>query len=231
MKVLKRPWSNKLTFSRSGTTKDDSSLKNFADSTRIFQFPNDVGALQVPESNLRRRRMRQGYVSYDHWPSVTSPGSQDSCFLAEFEPSQTRDVTEYYTLWRKGIAGSVVVEAVKSATSHREKHAVVPTGCEEFSKEHFSARIKLTPSSITGSKVQIILDLSQEFTKKGNILLTPLLSFRSIIPYNSEVFNIVQFEPISSLRKALAEKSASLTDCDPDGRSLLNVNIDSHQNA
>lgn len=228
MKVFKRRSSNKLTFTRPAIIKFDSILESSSTSIPIFQLPNGAGALQEFDSNIRHRKKGQRYVSHDHWPSVTYPGSQDFVSLAEAEPSQPWDVTEYYAFSREATAGRAVIEVEKRISSDHEMHARVSTGCEGFSKEHFSARIKLIPSSFTDSNLQIILDLAQEITKKGIVSLTPHLSFRSIIPYDSEIFDIVQFGSVASLREAIANRSASLTDCDPDGRSLLHVNIDSH---
>ena len=231
MKVFKRRSLNKLTFARPGIIKHDKSHGNSSTSIPEFQLPNAAGALEGFDSNLRHRKKAHGYVSHDRWPSVTYPGSQDFISLAEAERSQPWDVTKCYAFSREATAGSVVIEVGKRLSSDHEMHTRVSTGCEDYSKEHFSARIKLIPSSFNGSNFQIILDLSQEFTKKGIVSLTPRLSFRSIIPYDSEIFDIVQFGSVASLREALANRSASLTDCDPDGRSLLHVNIDSHRNA
>lgn len=224
MKGLKRRSSNKLTFARPGTTKHDCSLESFSASIPIFQLPDGIGALREFESNLRHRKKRLRYVSHDRWPSVTYPGSRDFVSLAEAEPSQPWDVTEYYAFSREAMGGSVVIETEKRLSLD---HETASTGYRDFSKEHFSARIKVIPSSIVGLNVQIILDLSQEFTKRGINSFSPSISFRSIIPYGSEIFDIVQLGSVAGLREALASKSASLTDCDPDGRSLLHVTIDS----
>lgn len=61
--------------------------------------------------------------------------------------------------------------------------------------------------------------------KGNNILATPILSFRSIVSYTSEIFDVVRYGSIIDLQKAIGEGKASATDCDPNGRSLLNVSI------
>lgn len=94
---------------------------------------------------------------------------------------------------------------------------------EAIQEEEFSARVVFTPASTTSSTSQLILSLSQRFTNGNNILSTPVLSFRSIVPKNSAVFRIVQHGSVYELQKALSEGSASLTDCDSKGRPLLNV--------
>lgn len=88
--------------------------------------------------------------------------------------------------------------------------------------EGFSARVAFTPAPTTISTFQLILNLSQKLMNGNNILSTPVISFRSIVPKTSDIFRIVQYGCVHDLQKALSEGSASLTDCDSKGRSLLN---------
>ena len=107
-------------------------------------------------------------------------------------------------------------------------------GCSEDSdtkecsaEEKFSARIVFIPTSSTDLRTKVILNVSQKSTSTGSLLSTPMLSFRSIIPEDSETIEIVEFGTLRDLQKAFSEGTASITDCNPDGRSLLNVSIDS----
>ncbi|ERF68622.1 hypothetical protein EPUS_07183 [Endocarpon pusillum Z07020] len=92
-------------------------------------------------------------------------------------------------------------------------------------EETFSAEMVLTPASRTNLRTKIILGVSQQWTNTSSILSTPILSFRSIVPESSEIFDIVRYGTVCDLHQALSRGSASLTDCDPDGRSLLNYAV------
>jgi hypothetical protein len=48
-----------------------------------------------------------------------------------------------------------------------------------------------------------------------------------MVPNDSEVFKIIDAGDVEALKKALAMKTASLTDRDENGRSLLSVSIKS----
>lgn len=96
---------------------------------------------------------------------------------------------------------------------------------EPKSEETFSAEIVLTPASGTNLRTKVILNVSQQWTNTSSILSAPILSFRSMVPETSEIFDIVRYGTVCDLHQALSRGSASLTDCDPDGRSLLYVSI------
>lgn len=53
--------------------------------------------------------------------------------------------------------------------------------------------------------------------------LRPTISFSAILPEDSEVFRMVSCGDLSGLRRLLAERKVSLSDCDELGRSLLTV--------
>jgi len=46
-----------------------------------------------------------------------------------------------------------------------------------------------------------------------------------MIPFNSEIFDIIENEDVHKLTELLNKGAASLTDCDPEGRSLLHVRL------
>jgi len=71
---------------------------------------------------------------------------------------------------------------------------------------------------------QMIFELSQQ-AELNSLLLTPTLSLRSTIPDGSKVFDIAARGSLNELELMLYDGRASLIDCDPEGRSLLNVRI------
>ncbi|KAM0800742.1 hypothetical protein BDR22DRAFT_232300 [Usnea florida] len=88
--------------------------------------------------------------------------------------------------------------------------------------EAFAAKIVVTPTSTIGSKFQIIVDLASKTYQNRTVHFTPTLTFRAMISGDSEVFRVVQRGSVRKLKKLLSSGAASLGDCDPAGRSLLN---------
>ena len=81
----------------------------------------------------------------------------------------------------------------------------------------------------TGSVVppyRIVLDLDSTLNPSAKI------TYQAIRPNNSEIFSIMQYGTLEDLMKALESKTASLTDRDEEGCSLLNVSqvASSHPN-
>lgn len=64
--------------------------------------------------------------------------------------------------------------------------------------------------------------VTQNFTCNGYYSLKPTLSYHAMMPFKSEIF-VTETGNLQNLKNLLQEKRASLTDCDPDGRSLLSV--------
>lgn len=150
--------------------------------------------------------------------SVAFTQLQDSVSSAELEPFLAQSIRKRDLFSWQTAVGIYDFQYNEQYLRHHgsETEEVIP-------EEEFSARVAFTPASNTSSKFQFLLDLSQKLTNGNNILSTPILSFRSIIPKTSDVFRIVQYGSVYELRKALSEGCASLTDCDSKGRSLLNV--------
>ena len=93
----------------------------------------------------------------------------------------------------------------------------------EHADEAFAAKVVVTPTSTTGSKFQIIVDLASKTYQNRMVHCIPTLTFRAMIPDDSEVFRVVQRGSVKKLRKLLSSGAASLGDCNPEGRSLLTV--------
>ena len=81
------------------------------------------------------------------------------------------------------------------------------------------ARITFFTRSRTESTVCVNLDFNPLWD------LPMKLTYQAMVPNDSEVFEIVDAGDVEALKKAFASKTASLTDRDEDGRSLLSVRI------
>ena len=95
----------------------------------------------------------------------------------------------------------------------------------ESADEAFAAKLLITPVSALQSKFKIVIDLASEIYRDPTIYLTPTLTLRAIIPEYSKVFHVVKGGSVRKLKKLLNSGAASLGDCDPMGRSLLNVSL------
>ena len=95
----------------------------------------------------------------------------------------------------------------------------------ESADEAFAAKVVVTPTTTTVSNFQIIIDLSSYTYQNRTVHFTPTLTFRAMIPDDSEVFRVVQRGSVKKLKKLLSRGAASLGDCDSLGRSLLNVSL------
>ena len=98
-------------------------------------------------------------------------------------------------------------------------------GNTESADEAFAAKVVITPTTTTLSNFQIIIDLASRTCQNGTVYFTPALTFRAMIPDDSEVFHIVQRGSVKKLKKLLSSGAASLGDHDSVGRSLLNVSL------
>lgn len=93
----------------------------------------------------------------------------------------------------------------------------------ESADEAFTAKLLITPVSAPKSNFQIVIDVASKKYHDRTMYLTPMLTFRAIVPDDSEVFRVVEGGSVRKLKKLLASGAASLGDCDSMGRSLLNV--------
>jgi len=94
---------------------------------------------------------------------------------------------------------------------------------DEQATQHFRAKIVFTPPATFSSVPQTTVHLATHTKSYTSTLLTPLISFRTIIPLDSEIFKIATFGTSTDLQILLSSGKASLTDCDPYGRSPINV--------
>lgn len=95
----------------------------------------------------------------------------------------------------------------------------------EIANEAFTAKLLLTPTSASVSSFQVIIDIASRAYQNRTVCFTPTLTFRAMIPSQSEVFHVVEGGSVKKLKKLLSSGVASLGDCDSMGRSLLNVSL------
>jgi hypothetical protein len=183
-------------------------------------------------AGLRKRHIRSHFsknmlksLSSSRWSPVVVTEEQHRVSSTKLKPYSPEQLVECDLFSQQTTAGRVEVYYKKQCSL---KHH----GCSEDSdteecsaEENFSARIVFIPALITDLGKKVILNVSRQSTSTGSLLSTPILSFRSTIPDDSEIFDIVQFGTLRDLQKAFSEGTASVTDCDRDGRSLLNVSI------
>ena len=113
-------------------------------------------------------------------------------------------------VWSNGaivLVTSTVVDNENTARKTKDLTSVYP------------ARITLFTRSKPESTVCVNLDFNPLWD------LPMKLTYQAMVPNDSEVFKIVDAGDIEALKKAFVMKTASLTDRDEDGRSLLSVRI------
>ena len=86
----------------------------------------------------------------------------------------------------------------------------------------FSARLEYLPSSNL-AQAKIVANVLHYSGYFGSTTLYPSLSVSPVIPLTSEVFVTIESGDLTKLQTLLRAGSASLRDCDPEGRSLLGV--------
>jgi len=151
------------------------------------------------------------------------PSFSETFIPPECRPIQTQYITERGSRLLQTVTGTIHFQFEERRLLEHQSHPSDSSASEDLPEETFSARIVVTPASHMGLSSQVILEVAQALTNKTNILSTPTLSFRPIVPRGSEIFRIIQCGSTVDLQKAVSGGTASLADCDPKGRSLLNV--------
>jgi hypothetical protein len=94
---------------------------------------------------------------------------------------------------------------------------------DEYPVEEFQATTVITPPTGIHSVPQTIIQLATRTTRFTSTISMPVISFRPIIPESSAIFNIAEYGTSSDLQMMLSRRENSFYDCDPAGRSLINV--------
>jgi hypothetical protein len=94
--------------------------------------------------------------------------------------------------------------------------------------EIFTSTITFIPN-VHGSRAKLLARVCQESTTKGFSFIHPTLSFCSMIAEDSVIFKVIANGDTEELIRMFENNLAAITDCDPRGRSLLNVGIPSRK--
>lgn len=97
------------------------------------------------------------------------------------------------------------------------------TANKEYAVDQIQATIVITPPANVRAVPQTIIHLGTQKKRQTSIFSIPTISFRNIIPISSTVFKIAMGGTSRQLQMMLSRGEASLNDCDPCGRSLINV--------
>ena len=95
----------------------------------------------------------------------------------------------------------------------------------ESADEAFAAKLLITPVWASSSRYQIVVDVASRTYKDCTMFFPPTLTFRAMIPDDSKIFRVVRGGSVRKLQKLIESGEGSLRDCDPMGRSLLNVSL------
>ena len=185
-------------------------------------FMNDA----APPSNaiLRKRRGPNSKVVSGRSLAALAPShSRNPVFPTRLQPDQRQPPAKDALFSMRTLCGTVCVHTREQSSTILFSHGADPDADEDPTVETFEARMTFTPAFQPAAKSQMILSVSQTITRRSSISLTPMLSFRCVVPATSVIFDIVRYGSVRELQRILTDGDASLTDCDPDGRSLLNV--------
>jgi hypothetical protein len=109
------------------------------------------------------------------------------------------------------------VETAFWAVLNRSNSKVSLEDTADNSGEDLAARVAIIPSDPETHSFRVVFEFTPQLNLPSN------LSYQAMIPNGSEVFNIVASGQVKELIEALENGTASLTDRDQQGRSLLNV--------
>jgi hypothetical protein len=81
----------------------------------------------------------------------------------------------------------------------------------------FGARVAIVPSYSKASPFRVVFDFTPHLDPKSKI------TYQAMIPNDSEIFSLIESGQVEEFINALEQGTASLTDHDEEGRSLLLV--------
>lgn len=99
---------------------------------------------------------------------------------------------------------------------------ILTRNVDEAVQEVFEGTVSFIPSRTT-CRTKISTSFFQRSTNNGYFSLKPRLSFCAIIPDNSEIFALISNGDLEGIINHLQQGKGSLSDCDSEGRTLLNV--------
>lgn len=116
---------------------------------------------------------------------------------------------------------SIVSTSQNISSSHYHHDDEVEYNCQHTLQQYAGKATFWTKH--TGFPYKINATVLQNLTCNGYSSLKPTLSYHAMMPFESDVFVTVRTGNLFRLKHLLQQGKASLTDCDPDGRSLLSV--------
>ena len=117
--------------------------------------------------------------------------------------------------------GSGVLTVTTNKRQRRQiQHRRTDINHDESRERDFVAKIIFKPKT---SEVMLTVSVDQSQFLRGSFLSIPRLSINTIIPTDSEIFELATSGRVEDLMAFVAEGKGSLRDHDPRGRSLLHV--------
>jgi hypothetical protein len=93
---------------------------------------------------------------------------------------------------------------------------------EDVVFESFSATVDYLPAR-SFPKTKISASFQQFMRFRSTVSMNPTLSFCAIIPNDAKIFDHIKQDDVSAVKSLIEQGEASISDCDPVGRSLLFV--------
>ena len=118
--------------------------------------------------------------------------------------------------------GATVSVSFSKCTQVRHKPQELPGSHSTSASELFEATISVLPVE-NPQKTKVSVSIVQQATTRGCKIRNPYVTFWSVVSDESAVLEAVRTGDFSGLIGLLEANEASMTDCDSEGRSLLNV--------
>lgn len=116
---------------------------------------------------------------------------------------------------------SIVSMSQNISSSHYHQDDEVEYNCQHTLQQYAGKATFWTTNTAFPYKINVTV--LQNLTCNGYYSLKPTLSYHAMMPFESDVLVTVKTGNLFRLKYLLQQGMASLTDCDPDGRSLLSV--------
>lgn len=122
--------------------------------------------------------------------------------------------------------GTIRVDyTVKQALQIQESRGLTQASDLLEVTEIFSGSLSLLPARYNKHQTKLSAAFCQRIMREQCSVLHPIMSFCSVRPDNSTVFQVVKSGNVNELVRLFDSKNAAPTDCDSRGRSLLNVSF------
>lgn len=180
-------------------------------------------AVDEPTSASREIKKIRGIVTASCGVEISESSSATTKFNIQQRPISTKRSVKVYDLVNCRAVVSIKTSSHDSSMRTTAKGKEPIGNILEAVQGNFSllARDSIKPTKISAS-------FEQRITSLGFDCPHPRLSFHPIVPENADIFTAVKEGDMNWMLALLDTGKASLRDCDPEGRSLLNVCIQIH---